>query len=114
MIDSRAIENLRSHSPGDDDEFLREIAALFLRDTPHLIADLDQSAMAGDVARFTRAAHSIKGSSAILGVVRLRAGAEKLELHARTQGLAGVASLVAQVKVEFGQAHAELTALIAK
>lgn len=112
VIDLQAIENLRALNPGDNDEFLREITGIFLEDTPQRIAELDQSLAAGDVSKFTRAAHSIKGSSANLGAMALRAVAEKLEHISRTEGLGAVAPLVAQIKAEFGRAQVELTKLV--
>jgi histidine phosphotransfer protein HptB len=114
VIDSQAIENLRALNPGDNDEFLREIAGIFLEDTPQRITELEQSLAAGDLAKFTRAAHSIKGSSANLGAMALRVVAEKLEHHARTEGLSGVTGLLAEIKTEFSRAHAELSKLIGK
>ena len=47
VIDPQAIENLRSLNPGDNDEFLREIAAIFLEDTPQRIAELEEMSGAG-------------------------------------------------------------------
>jgi histidine phosphotransfer protein HptB len=114
VLDPEAIENLRSLNPGDNDEFLREIVAIFLDDTPVRLAELDEGLAAGDAAKFTRAAHSIKGSSANLGASGLRAAAEKLEHHSRTGGLGGVAPLVAEVKQEFSRAQAELNKLVGK
>lgn len=114
IIDLQTIESLRSLNPGDNDEFLREIAAIFCEDTPLRIAELDQSLAGGDLPRFTRAAHSIKGSSANLGALALRSVAEKLEHLARTCGMADAAALVAEIKVEFGRAQAALTKLTAK
>lgn len=114
VIDPQAIENLRALNPDDNDEFLREIAGIFLEDTPLRIAELDQSFAAGDVGKFTRAAHSIKGSSANLGAMVLRGAAEALEHEARTKGLAGAPALIAQVKAEFARAQTALRALIAK
>ena len=114
VLDAQAIENLRALNPDDNDEFLREIAGIFIEDTPHRIAEIDQSLAAGDVAKFARAAHSIKGSSSNLGAMALRAAAERLEHHARSQGLEGVAALIAEVKSEFGRAQAALTTLLAK
>lgn len=114
VIDPQAIENLRALNPGDNDEFLREIAGIFLEDTPQRIAELDSSLAAGDLGKFTRAAHSIKGSSANLGAATLRAAAEKLEHHARTHGLTDAAALIAAVKTEFARAETELRRLIAK
>jgi HPt (histidine-containing phosphotransfer) domain-containing protein len=113
VIDPQAIENLRALNPGDHDEFLREIAGIFLEDTPQRIAELTQSLTAGDNAKFTRAAHSIKGSSANLGAMTLRAVAEKLEHKSRTEGLGAVAPLVAEIKTEFARAEIELRKLIA-
>ena len=112
IIDPQAIENLRSLNPGDNDEFLREITVIFLEDTPLRIAELDQSLPAGDVAKFCRAAHSIKGSSSNLGTMRLRAVAERLEHESRTTGLSGLEPLVAEIKAEFAIAHAELKRLL--
>ncbi len=111
VIDLQAIENLRALNPGDNDEFLREITGIFLEDTPLRIAELDQSLVAGDVSKFTRAAHSIKGSSSNLGALALRSAAEKLEHEARTAGLAHVAGQIAQLKHEFERARAALSAL---
>jgi HPt (histidine-containing phosphotransfer) domain-containing protein len=114
VIDPQAIESLRALNPGDNDEFLREIAGIFLEDTPHRLAELDESLTASDISKFTRAAHSIKGSSANLGAIALRAAAEKLEHEARTKGLSGVAALIEQVKSEFSRAQGELNTLIAR
>lgn len=114
VIDPQSIENLRALNPDDGDEFLREIAGIFFEDTPNRIAELDQSLASGDLSKFTRAAHSIKGSSSNLGAMALRAAAEKLEQQAIARGLADVATHLAAVKAEFSRAHAELSALIAK
>jgi histidine phosphotransfer protein HptB len=114
IIDPESIENLRALNPGDEDEFLREIAGIFFEDTPQRLAELDQSLAAGDLSKFTRAAHSIKGSSSNLGAMALRAAAEKLEHQARSSGLAEIGPLVNDVKAEFDRAHAALASLIAK
>ncbi len=113
-IDPQAIENLRALNPGDNDEFLREIAGIFLEDTPLRLAELDQSLAAGDTPKFTRAAHSIKGSSANLGANGVRAVAEKLEHHSRAQGLGGVEPLIAELRTAYTQAEAELSKLIGR
>jgi HPt (histidine-containing phosphotransfer) domain-containing protein len=114
VIDPQAIENLRSLNPDDNDEFLREIADIFMEDTPLRIAELEQSLAAADLPKFTRAAHSIKGSSANLGAMALRAVAERLEHHARTNGMNAAAPFVAEIAAEFARAQAELTKLITK
>lgn len=110
VIDPQAIENLRSLDPGND-EFLREIVGIFLDDTPRRIEELEQSLTANDIPKFTRAAHSIKGSAANLGAMALRNVAESLEHQSRTTGLADVPALLASLKLEFGRANAELKKL---
>ena len=112
VIDPEALENLRALNPDDNDDFLREITGIFLEDTPLRIAELDQSLTAGDVPKFTRAAHSIKGSSSNLGALTLRAAAEKLEHQSKTSGLTGVAPMVDAVKAEFVRTQAELNRLL--
>jgi HPt (histidine-containing phosphotransfer) domain-containing protein len=114
VIDPQAIENLRSLNPDDGDEFLREIAGIFLEDTPQRIAELDRSFAAADTATFARAAHSIKGSSANLGAMALRSVAEKLEQHVKTLGIVGTDAAVAEIKAEFARAQAELLKLVAQ
>ena len=114
IIDPQAIENLRALNPEDGDAFLREIAGIYLEDTPRRLTELDESLVAGDNGKFTRAAHSIKGSSSNVGANGVRAVAEKLENRSREQGLGNVATLVAELKAEYTRASAELTKLIAQ
>jgi HPt (histidine-containing phosphotransfer) domain-containing protein len=108
IIDAQAIENLQSINPDDGGEFVREIAGIFLEDTPLCIQSLDKCLVSGDVATFTRSAHSIKGSSANMGANRLRHAAERLELHAKVSGLSQTGPLIQAVKDEFAAAAAEI------
>lgn len=112
VIDSESIENLRSLNPGDGDEFLREIITIYLEDTPQQIAEMEQSLAGGDATRFTRAAHSVKGSSANLGAMTVRKVAEQLEQQSNKHGLVGVAELVDALKVQFDIARVEFSKLL--
>ncbi|HYP15637.1 MAG TPA: Hpt domain-containing protein [Opitutus sp.] len=112
VIDLQSIENLRALNPDDNDEFLREIVTIYLEDTPLRLAELDQSLAANDVPKFTRAAHSVKGSSANLGAMAVRAVAEQLEHQSAKEGLAHVAGLVAALKTEFARAQSEFAKLL--
>jgi histidine phosphotransfer protein HptB len=110
-IDPSAIASLRELNPGDEGEFLREIVGIYIDDTPKRIAEMKACMASGDVASFTRAAHTIKGSSANLGATALRGIAERLEAISRKDGLGGVASLLAECDTEFARAKAELVKL---
>lgn len=107
-IDPEAINNLRTLNPDDDDAFLKDIIGIFLEDTPERITELKQSLKAYDQPKFTRAAHSIKGSASNLGARFVRAAAEKLEHQSRNSGLDGLDDLVAGLESEFATAKAEL------
>ena len=110
-IDPEAIANLRELNPGDGGEFLREIIAIYLEDTPKRIEDLKATLKAGDTPAFTRAAHTIKGSSANVGAQVLKGIAERLEVMSRSDGLGKAAPVVAEVEAEYARASAELSKL---
>jgi len=113
VIDPESIANLRALSPDDGDVFLKEVLGIFLDDTPIRIAELHSSHAAGDAATFTRAAHSIKGSSSNVGASELRAVAEQLEHQSRVQGLTQVAPLVVELEAAFARVQVELQKIIA-
>ena len=108
IIDPEAIANLRALSPDDGDAFLKEIIGIFLQDTPIRIAELHRSRASGDPATFTRAAHSIKGSSSNVGAHELRAVAEQLEHHSRQRGIDDVEALLAELEAAFFQTQEAL------
>jgi HPt (histidine-containing phosphotransfer) domain-containing protein len=110
-IDPEAISNLRELNPGDGDAFLREIVSIYIEDTPKRIADLKSCLASGDVSAFTRAAHTIKGSSANVGAQLLRGIAERLEAVSRKEGLGGVSGLIAECDAEFERVKAALEAI---
>jgi HPt (histidine-containing phosphotransfer) domain-containing protein len=110
-IDPDAIANLRDLNPGDGGEFLREIIGIYIDDTPKRLADLRVCLASGDVTTFTRAAHTIKGSSANLGAQVLKGIAERLEQISRKDGLATVAPLIADCEAEFVRVTTELKKL---
>ncbi|HVU24248.1 MAG TPA: Hpt domain-containing protein [Opitutus sp.] len=112
VIDPQTIENLRKLNPGDNDEFLRELVDIYLEDTPRRLVELDESLTANDRPKFTRAAHSIKGSSANLGASTVRAVAETLEHRSATENLASLAGLITDLKAEFARAQAEFARLL--
>ncbi len=111
IIDAATIENLRALSPDDNGEFLREIIGIFLSDTPLRIKELEDSLAAGDTPKFTRAAHSIKGSAANLGATALGATAQSLEAESKQKPLAAMPPLLDALKAEYAQAQAELEKL---
>lgn len=95
-LDAETLAGLRALDPTGSDAVVREIAAIYLEDTPARLRELEDATATGNSERFIRAAHSLKGSSASLGVTAMRLAAEKTESAARSSGLtAGVAHLPA-------------------
>ena len=113
IIDPEAIATLRELNPDDNGAFLREIIGIYVEDTPRRLQELKSSLAAGDIALFTRTAHTIKGSSANVGARTLASIAERLESMSRKEGLGGLGSLVADCEAQFGLAEAELRSLLA-
>ncbi|HEY0944660.1 MAG TPA: Hpt domain-containing protein [Opitutaceae bacterium] len=111
VIDPVAIETLRSLNP-EDDSFLREVVGIFIEDTPQRLAELRTAFADADSMRFTRAAHSIKGSASNLGAGRLRALAEQIELGSRKNGLSGLDGLIPALENEFGAAKIALEKIV--
>lgn len=112
LIDPEAIENLRALNPDDGDSFLRDIIGIYLEDTPQRIAELRESLASGDQIRFTRAAHSIKGSSSNVGATQIRAISEKLEQQSKHDGLSGLEGLIEQLDVAFAATKSELDLIV--
>lgn len=111
IIDQEAIENLRSLGDEEgDDSFLREVIEIFVSDTPVRLQELRTSHLTGDQATFTRAAHSIKGSSSNVGAQRLCRLAKELEAASR-ESLAGLEQRIVDLETSFAEAREALQAL---
>lgn len=95
-LDAETLAGLRALDPTGGDSVVREIAAIYLEDTPARLRELEEAAVSGNADRFIRAAHALKGSSASLGVTGMRLAAEQAESAARASGLtAGLVHLTA-------------------
>ncbi|MDB6127968.1 MAG: Hpt protein [Verrucomicrobia bacterium] len=112
IIDQQALENLRELNPGDNDAFVREIRDIFFQDTPQRLAELEECLASGDAVKFSRTAHSIKGSSTNLGAIGVRDVAEKLEAESKTKPVSSLVDLVESLKMEYARAKAEILRLV--
>ena len=109
IIDLQAIEALRALSPGDGGEFLRELIEIYLQDTPKRLTELEQALASLDAPAFTRAAHTIKGSSSNFGAGRLSKLALEIELQGKTGNLPASADSCARLKTEYALVVQALT-----
>jgi HPt (histidine-containing phosphotransfer) domain-containing protein len=98
---------------GDDPELLREIVGLFLEDCPRMIEDLEHAADAADAGALRRAAHTLKGSVAVLGARALAAVAREIEELARAGDLEAAEGAVARAREEERRLRPVLERLLA-
>jgi HPt (histidine-containing phosphotransfer) domain-containing protein len=108
-----AIQALRDLSPEGDGEFLRELIAIYLADTPKQLAQLTEALSRQDAALAIRAAHSIKGSSGNFGAQEFARLAGEMENHAKANNLAAVSAALPEFNRCFDRVVAALQQLAA-
>ncbi len=97
-----------------DAEFVAELAQLYLDDLgPRLVA-MDEAVAAGDAAAAAAVSHSLAGSSANMGLMKLAAVAKTLERHHRGEEHIAVEPLLAELHVRATQAQRRLAGLVAQ
>lgn len=79
-IDDAALDKLASRLPADR---MARLVGTFTEETPKLLDRMTSAAEAGEADELRLAAHSLKGSSAFLGAVRLSALARSIEQDSR-------------------------------
>jgi HPt (histidine-containing phosphotransfer) domain-containing protein len=72
---------------GGDLDVLREIAALFLEESPKIMVALEQALCAGDAPALARAAHNLKGSVSTFCAQQAYDAARALEMASREENL---------------------------
>lgn len=94
---------------------LGEMYELFRDDTPPRIALLEAAILKGDREQIGDTAHAVKGAAGTMGAPRVRAYAQVLEACGRaTQCEEDLNGTLANLKVAFAEALAELEAFIAQ
>ncbi len=113
LFDPVAIDRLRKVAGEPGSSFVAEMAQLFLDETTKALAELQAGGERADWKRVSRLAHSVKSSAATLGLMRLSAACQALELDTRnaTSG-PETGNHVADVIEEFKQATPILQRLV--
>jgi len=111
-LDPAAIETLRALSPGDP-EFLRELIAIYLEDTPKRLAEVEGALAKRDGQLLVRAAHTIKGSSGNFGATTLARLAQEIEACGKSANFAGAVAALPAFKAEYVRVNAALSQLAA-
>jgi CheY-like chemotaxis protein/HPt (histidine-containing phosphotransfer) domain-containing protein len=110
VVDPTALDGLRA-ALGDDRQAFLEILTAYLEDTPKLLAALREALRKKEAEAFTRAAHTLKSSSATLGATSLSSVAARLEAAGRGGVLSGATQGVAEAEARYDQVRVTLERL---
>jgi HPt (histidine-containing phosphotransfer) domain-containing protein len=100
VIDLSIIEELKEFSDDEGTSIVCEALNLYLEDSPIQVKGLIEGLKKNDLEQVERNAHSLRGSSATLGGVRLAKLCESLEQMSRQHTLVEVDEYVARVAEE--------------
>ncbi|MFP5246165.1 MAG: response regulator, partial [Thermoanaerobaculia bacterium] len=107
-LDANVIAGLRDLAGGSDD-FLKDIAQIYLEDAPQRIAAIRNAFATGDAAGVAEAAHALKSSSGNVGAEGVRKVCAELEEAGRAGKLDE--AKIRQLEVEYARAESELREL---
>ncbi len=95
----------------DTHEFLDMMAPIFLEDAATLMQTLEEAVRVEDSQTIRHAAHTLKGTSASMGMVPLSALSRKLEIMAKAEQLEEAPQTFNQIKVEYQRVQIALAEL---
>lgn len=91
-----------------DEKMLLRLKALFVKNVPPQMERLKTHLATGDLAEAERLAHTINGSTAMIGATRMSESAKKVERSLIDGDLSGATALFAQMESEFRLVLGEL------
>ncbi len=114
MIDQKALKNIRALQSEGAENILNKVITLFLDDTPKQLEKLQQALRDNDANTIHSIAHSLKSSSASLGLISMSTLLKDLEEKGRTNSLSGASKLIVQIKDSYCQSIEPLHAEVSK
>jgi len=111
VLDLEVVNSLRLLDEEGGPSLFEELIDLFFEDVPAQLSSMRSALDAGDVKTLTRAAHTLKSSSANLGASRLSGICFELEKLGRSGSLEGAESLIASTGEAFGQVREVLVGM---
>ncbi|MEA3274683.1 MAG: Hpt domain-containing protein [Pseudomonadota bacterium] len=94
------------------EEEMRDLVDTFLADAPRLLEGMGRAIVAGDTEALINPAHSLKSTTASLGLMRLSGYARELEKKGRHTDKDGVDDLFAQATAAWKVVQEELPRLM--
>lgn len=100
-FDPLVLENLREAIGDDDGTTVAELIDFYLTDTPPLLRSMKTAVLQQDLNELQRFAHSLKSSSASLGIMRLSQLCRRLEELAPSGNVQEAASVLENLDAEY-------------
>lgn len=110
-VDAEWIESIRNLGDDGSQDFLNELIDAYLEDGATKLGILRSAWNAREAMSLARTAHSLKGSSGIIGAARLAARCEAIERLARDGRLADLDPAMAALEDEFADVERALRSL---
>lgn len=111
IINPKVLGGLLELQQKDKPDLLDQLIEIYLVDTPARIKDLRKAALKGDAEALHFTAHSIRSSSAGMGVVKLAYLAKELEQMGRSGLTVGALELVLKIEAEFERVKQAMASL---
>ena len=106
-LDPNVIDEFRRASPEGNADFLISLIDLYLREAAVQVAGMTEALTSGDALRAKATAHTLKGSSLVMGAQRLAQLCAQVESDpALLPGATATASVVAAINEEFARVSA--------
>ncbi len=102
-LDRNVFEGLRELQAEGEGDILGELVELFFADVAPRLAALREAAEGGDARSVEGIAHTLKGSCANMGAMRMGAICAELEGMGRSEDLAGAPGKISLLEEEFGR-----------
>jgi HPt (histidine-containing phosphotransfer) domain-containing protein len=109
VLDNGVLDELRA-SVGGDEGFVRDLVQTYLAEGPAHMAQVAAAAASADAEAIVRPAHTLKSSSAALGLTRMSAISKQIEFAGREGRVADLAALADQAQQAWTDTVAALTA----
>lgn len=111
VLDAKALQVLRDIGGKDGPDVLAEVIDSFLEEAPKQVQAIRLAVNVGDAAALTRAAHTLKPTSAALGAIALAQVCKELEVMGRSGNISEELALKVQhLAVEYEQVKIALQA----
>ena len=107
-VDEKVLLELKELADEGDQAFLAGLIESYLTTSEPLIRQIREAVVGGKPDELRRAAHTLKGSSRSMGVVKVGEICSELETIARNGTVAGTLSLLDQLGTEFTRAREHL------